>query len=314
MNEKIPNRWNWNFLPCNAKIEKQKLIDAYIRYYLSRTQQMFEYKGLPDTIPQRDIELLLQVNGYSIVTKVNDKLYAFYGGLGGEPNEYYLPTIATISNPYLHYSNSLKIDTDCIIITNDSMYQGLLPMYTKYATLLTETDISLKLATINTRSQVMVVADNDLAKENADMYIKDLTDGKLGVVLGKGLTDAIKTHDYCTNNSQQIKDLMELQQYLKSSWFIELGLNANYNMKRESINESESQMNDDALLPLSDDMLECRRLGIEKVNKMFGTNISVDFSSAWLKFRQELEIKQDILNSEVNENESSEIEPTIEHE
>ena len=52
-------------------------------------------------------------------------------------------------------------------------------------------------------------------------------------------------------------------------------------MKRESINSNESQLNDDMLHPLIDDMLAMRREALEKVNEMFGTNITVDFNSAW---------------------------------
>jgi hypothetical protein len=53
-------------------------------------------------------------------------------------------------------------------------------------------------------------------------------------------------------------------------------------MKRESINSNESQLNDDMLHPLIDNMLAERKAGIKKVNDMFGTDIEVDFSGAWL--------------------------------
>ena len=52
-------------------------------------------------------------------------------------------------------------------------------------------------------------------------------------------------------------------------------------MKRESINSNESQLNDDMLHPLIDDMLRERQEGIDRVNKMFGTDIKVTFNSAW---------------------------------
>ena len=76
-------------------------------------------------------------------------------------------------------------------------------------------------------------------------------------------------------------DLIEYHQYLKAGLFNELGLNSNYNMKRESINSNESQLNDDMLHPLIDDMLKMRKEFCEQVNEMFGTEISVDFDSAW---------------------------------
>ena len=73
-------------------------------------------------------------------------------------------------------------------------------------------------------------------------------------------------------------------------------------MKRESINSNESQLNKDAILPLPDTMLESRLLGVERVNKLFGTKISVDFSSAWKKSRQALEESLDDIDNIENAN------------
>ena len=75
--------------------------------------------------------------------------------------------------------------------------------------------------------------------------------------------------------AQSLTNLIEYHQYLKAGLFNELGLNSNYNMKRESINSNESQLNDDMLHPLIDDMLARRREALEEVNAMFGLNVSV---------------------------------------
>ena len=72
---------------------KKKSVGIYIAYMLARTQQMFKWNNLPDTIPQRHLELFLQKHGNVCITKVNDKLYAFTGGMGGEPDPYYMPTL-----------------------------------------------------------------------------------------------------------------------------------------------------------------------------------------------------------------------------
>ena len=69
-------------------------------------------------------------------------------------------------------------------------------------------------------------------------------------------------------------------------------------MKREKLSTTESQMNNDALLPLVEDMLENRRQCIEEVNEMFGTEISVDFASSWEKLIEEMEAESNQLDSE----------------
>ena len=97
-------------------------------------------------------------------------------------------------------------------------------------------------------------------------------------------------------------NLIEYHQYLKASWFNEIGLNANYNMKRESINSEEAQLNSDSLLPLIDNMLSCRQQAAEKINAMFGTNISVELSSSWEDNQEELDAELDALENESGKN------------
>ena len=300
-NDSVPNRSDWIIGKCDDAIlkDKKSLIHSYVNYMLNRTQQMFEYNGLPESIPQKNLELILQVNGNAIVTKVDGDLYAFFGGLGGEFNAYYLPTIATVANPYLKFSKNLVIDKDCVVMTNDSLYQGLMPLFNKYASLLAETDVSLRFASINARIPEIVFADNDAVAKSAKDYFDKIESGEeLGVIGSKPFFEGIKTADYSSKASAtNIKDLIELQQYLKSNWFIDLGLNSNYNMKREAINSSESGMNEDALLPLVDDMLNCRKIGLEKINKMYGTSITVDLSSSWKEVRDSI-VNEDDSNQE----------------
>ena len=80
-------------------------------------------------------------------------------------------------------------------------------------------------------------------------------------------------------------------------------------MKRESINSNEAQLNDDMLLPLIDDMLKNRQDALDKVNDMFGTDISVELNSAWEDNQIELDKAQETLDDKEgddNEQDSSE--------
>ena len=100
-------------------------------------------------------------------------------------------------------------------------------------------------------------------------------------VAEKPFLDGIKTANLSVQSSNTIIQLIELQQYLKASWFNEIGLNANFNMKREYLSTEELRASTDTLLPLIDDMLACRQEAIESVNSTYGTNIAVKKNSAW---------------------------------
>lgn len=279
--------------------KKEQCIDLTVNYMINRTQSMFKWEGLPDSIPQRSLELYLQLNGHCCFYEYNDTLYVFFGGLGGEPDAYYMPTIYTIANPYLNLSQNLKIDEECIVASNDSLYMGLYPLFRKYAYMLTETELSINVATINSRIFTLLSAPDDRTKASAEKYLKDVEDGKLGVIAENAFLDGIRTQPYGnTGNSNNITNLIELNQYQRATFFNEIGLDANYNMKRESLNSTESLLNKDALLPLVDDMLKCRKITAEKVNDMFGLNITVDFASSWEDNQIEIENAQDAQEDE----------------
>lgn len=272
--------------------DKSACIRQHIAYMLNRTQSMFRWEGLPDSIPERSLELFLQTNGNVCFYKYNGDLYVFTGGMGGEPDVYYMPTVYTIANPALRISKSLKIGSECVVMSNDSLYLGLMPMFARYASGMTENELSIKLAIINSRIVDLISAPDDRTRFSAEKFLTDIANGKQGVIAENAFLDGIRAQPYGTTaNSNALTNLIEMEQYWKASWFNELGLNANYNMKRESLNTSESQMNNDALLPLIDDMLKCRERAIEKVNEMFGTEISVFLSSSWEDNEQEIELE-----------------------
>ena len=296
--DKVPNRSNWSFDVCGQDLSLDKLTEYYIKDTLIRTQKMFKYNNLPKTIPKEQLELLLQRNGYAVVTKVNGDLYAFYGGLGGEPNEYYLPTIATVANPALKFSKSMVIDKECVLIKNDVMFMGLMPLIESTSYLLAQADISFKYALINGRMKAIVTAPNDEVKASLDEMFKQIEKGSsLKVVVDDDLMNELKVSPYGTNDNGI--DIIELKQYIIGSFYQKLGIQSNFNMKREALNSAESALNDDILYPLIDEMLEERQKGIEKINELYGTNISVELSSVWKQLRDQ---EEQAVNNEDKEN------------
>ena len=299
--DKVPNRSNWSFDVCSQDLSLDKLTEYYIKDTLIRTQKMFNYNNLPKTIPKEQLELLLQRNGYAVITKVNGELYAFYGGLGGEPNEYYLPSIATVANPALKFSKSMVIDKECVLIKNDVMFMGLMPLIQSTSYLLAQADISFKYALINGRMKAIVTAPNDEVKASLDEMFRQIEKGSsLKVVVDDDLMNELKVSPYGSNDNGI--DIIELKQYIIGSFYQKLGIQSNFNMKREALNSAESALNDDILYPLIDEMLEQRQKGVEKINELYGTNISVELSSIWKQLRDQEEqaVKED-KKEDVNE-------------
>ena len=268
-------------------LPKGDMLNSYILYNLARLQSMFKYDGLPDTIPQKWLEHYLLVNGSCVFIKDGDDLIATTGGMGGLPDRYYIPTQYIVANPYVkpETRKTYTIGEDCVLIRNDTYSQGLLPLLIRYCSQLVENDVTMNVADILARAMITMSATDSQTKESIEKWLCDLRKGKISAI-GE-LPSMVGNQDRSLNITpfQQvasiITDLIEYHQYLKAGLYNEIGLNANYNMKRESINSNESQLNDDMLHPLIDDMLARRREALEEVNAMFGTNITVDFNSAW---------------------------------
>ena len=275
--------------------DKSKSSASIINYMLARLQKMFRYKNLPDSIPRQYLENYLLVNGSCIIAKdkknpSDDSIYAFVGAAGGEPDIYYRPTKYMVANPSLNFSAEYYISTtdpnhepDAILVRNDTMWQGLYPMMARYASLIAENLLTIRTADVMLRILALITAPDDPSRLAADQYLKDIQEGKLASIGENRFLDGIRMQNPPSNNGSYLTQFIELHQYLVGSFYNEVGLNANYNMKREALSESETGLNDDSLMPLCEDMLRCRREDIAQVNNMFGTSIEVDFDSSWLE-------------------------------
>lgn len=285
--------------------DKRLSAKSYIRYMVIRLQKMFKYKNLPVTIPHEMLEYYLLMNGSCFITKVDEKLYAFIGGIGGEPDVYYRPTRYTIANPALAYSSYEKVDTDAppkneftyedgkdgVLVRNDSLWVGLAPLMSRYAALMAENIVTIRSADIMLRVVAMLSAPDDKTKIAAEVYLKKLEKGEFGVIGENRFFDGVKMQSPPSNNGSYLTQFIELQQYLKGSFYNEIGLNANFNMKREAIGKGESSLNEDSLLPLCEDMLKCRKEDMKRVSDLFKIDppISVEFDSAWQMNLEQME-------------------------
>ena len=262
---------------------KTRNINQLNKYMLAKTLSMFEYQGLPETIPQRELERLLQTNGYAFITKAPDgELYAFSGSLGGtERDPYGQPTQITITNVALNFNKTLDLNKDGVLLRNDDLRIGVMPVFEKCNTLLVENDVNMVMWGFNSRIQKLITAPDDKSKESADLYMKKIIDGDLSIIGDNAMFDGVKMQAPAASSGAGVQQMIEYQQYIKSEMFNEVGLSSNFNMKRERLISSEVDQAEDSLFPLVYNMMENRISGIAALNETFGLNITVDFGSVW---------------------------------
>lgn len=284
--------------------DKKTIADQIGNGIINKMQSAFKWHNLPETIPQKWLEMQLLVNGFSFVTRANDgNLYAFFGGLGGEPDPYYQPTICVVANPALNFNKECKIGEDGALISNDTLRRGLIPTIGKYAGLLAENTVTIRIADIAARVTSILSAADESTAESAKEYLRQLEKGELGIIEESPFLEDLKVNPATSSGQTRLTDLIEMEQYLKASLYNEIGLQANYNMKREAVNSSEAQLGDDVLQPLIDNMLAERQAGAEEINRLYGTDISVEFAGAWADNEAERNAELEQLENEAEETE-----------
>lgn len=251
------------------------------QYMLAKTVSMFEYQGLPDTLPADVLEKMLQQNGAVFVTKVQGDIYAFTGGIGGEVDVYNRPTQIVIANPALKFNKTLDLEKDGVLMRNDDYCIGLLPLFDKAHTMIVENEINMMVFGYNTRTQKLISASDDKTRESAELFLKRAVDGDIAVVAENAIFEGVRVQAAQSPQSVSITNMTEFQQYLKGSLYNEVGLSSNFNMKRERLISSELDASEDSLFPFVYNMMRCRIEAVKKINEMFDLNIKVDFGSVW---------------------------------
>lgn len=298
----------------SKRIDKHKQTRDNYYMLLNKTAQMFDYDGLPPTIPKVALETLLQECGSCVIWHVpakyqpvgygpsfnydklvtnNPDLYAFTYSLADAPDPYNQPYKVVLTNPGFRpaISETLELNKDCILFRNDTHMRGIAWIHKKYAALLTEAEVSLRSTLICLRDQMTFIAKTEPQRLAVEKYIADREEGVFGSILAPELGSPLEaiTPDGRTNS---VELAVNGRQAIYAAWYNEIGLNPSFSLKREYTSAQEIDTNTDLLIPAIDDMLHCRELACEAINAMFGTSISVHKSSAW-------EIKQQQIDAAV---------------
>lgn len=260
--------------------DKHKLLKQFKNNQLNKSLTMFEWSNLPDTIPQVELEKMLQINGYAVIAEYQGKLYAFQAGFSGQ-DPYNQPTKAIVNNPALKNNTTYTIGKDCIVIKNDDMKQGLNGIYEYYGQRLIENQITMLMTDYNLRMPFTISSSDDQTTQSAKMYLKKIIDGSLGVIGEQKLFKALSVTPTNSKQTATFADLYGYQQFIIAQLNNTIGLATNNNMKRERLTTNEIEVNKNASYPLVDNMLKNRQQAVDAINEMFNTDVSVEYSSIW---------------------------------
>lgn len=253
----------------------QNIIDGV----LNKTLTMFLYTNLPESLPIDELEKILQLSGVGFVTPIDNQLVILKGSYNyDEVDIYNRPYTINCYLPDKKQYKKFKI-ADGVLIKNDYLERGLLPIFNKWGYLINESELTLIIANRYKRMVKTFIANDDPTAESVRTYLSKVDSGESGLITSNLLWESIKIDGEKPSNT--LHELIEYDNYIKSELYKEIGIFSNDNMKKERLITSEVENGINSIYPLVDNMLNCRQQAISKINDKFNTNISVEFTSSW---------------------------------
>ena len=257
----------------------KKQINKAVRDYLSATaMSMFRYDGLPDNVRPEDLERMLLENGELIFTRWRDEFYIFQFTGAGKQNYLGEWDSYQVNNPYIN-CNHVFTDKDAVRVRNTDNSVSLSGMLDMYSELLSESYITLNMSDVNARLSFLISAGDNATKTSAELFLKQVYDGKQGIIGSQPLLDSLSVNPLADHKDFQ--SVIQLNKFYYSDFFQKIGLTNLYNNVHDRISATETQFTATSIYPFVDNMKKNREAAIEKINKLFGLNVSVEFTSSW---------------------------------
>lgn len=259
-------------------MEKNKISSAISDYLLNNALSIFKYDGLPDNVSAVDLEKNLLRFGKILFTKWHDEFYIFSYSDTGKQNYLGEYTSYQVNNPYIQ-CNEIFTDDNAVRIFNTDTHEPLINLMGMYSELLTESYLTLNMADINTRIPFFISARDSATKASAEIFVKQIQDGKQGVIAEQPLFDSLNINPL--TDHQNIQQIIELNKFYFSDYFQKIGLTNLYNNIHDRISATETEFTATSIYPYVDNMKRNRDKAVEKINKLFGLSVTVEFSSSW---------------------------------
>lgn len=281
----------------NNDIEYSLTLTPSVEYWFNKLSEyclsMFDWTGLPESIPQREIEKVLMLySGTGAVVKASFTSTTISGSY------WFVQGSESGVTPYPDYfknftygragllSHTYKQNTkSCIVVWNNSMKTSLFDFILRYAILLSNTEITSNVNLINARMTDSFIAPSRVIADSLKKYKEAVREGKTEVILTDELNNLIARPDNVPSQlvserqhlSHDSLESWELRNEILRSFFQSIGRRF-AKEKKERMSVDEVLLDDDSLLINVDDMEYCRKDFCHRVNNILGWNMDVKYS------------------------------------
>ena len=248
------------------------------QYYYNRLKEIaiscIEWKNLPDTVDARFLELTLFEDGAGVY--FNDDVLGnlfLQATLDGRLNVYREPikTKAHAVNGYSKYLN----ETNSVIIHNNMLHTNSVKACKMFALRLANIDRTIDVNINAQKTPVLIKSSENERLTMINLYQQ--YDGGMPFVFGSDELNTDNLTALRTDAPFVAPQLYELKTNIWNEALTYLGI-SNVNItKRERLVSDEVNRSQGGSIASKFSRLHERQTAVEKINKMFGTNISVDY-------------------------------------
>lgn len=270
------------------KLKFTSLYRYYFDFILRLLYRVILFEGIPETVSETYFKLVLYTQGKicffngDLIGEGN-QLLALNCSRAAEPDVYYIPSQVLITNPRLKKSYNLKWGKECevVYLSEADKYNltelngGLYNLIERTATMLADNDISINIAQKNTRLVNLVSGDTQNTVDSIRAVIQSMYEGDPTIVVKSSLIDKLQGVPIIQNSTNNnLIELIQVQQYIISHFYEQIGLTTHDQMKKERLITAEINDNIDLAIFNIDDIIASINEGLQRVNAMFDCNIT----------------------------------------
>lgn len=281
------NRVISNLLKTNPNDVYGTSNSSFAFYYRQLYMKLFSVFRFDDIPEIQDLDFLQQtVFRDGVMACFIPRNSAFPVLLNGSPtgyNMFYHPSQFIVTNPVIG-DYTLTIGVDCELLdlgyVNGDFY-SFDPLVVRYASLLASIDGSLNMTLMNSRVAQVFTSDSNATLKTMQKIYDDVSEGKPAVFLAKGLRDDVEMKPYFNNvkNTYIGTELLQDRQTIMNQFLTEIGINNANTQKRERLITAEADSNQGEVKAIVDEVLDRMNICFDKINAMFGTNMSVSLNT-----------------------------------
>ena len=250
---------------------------TYQQYYNRLTElalSMFEWKDLPKTVDARFLEMCLFSDGMSVFFEDEELGFlALQCMIGGHLNVYRIPTErrAYASNGY----NRQLDNTNSVIIFNNFLHTNSMLDIEMFSLRLYNLDRAIDVNANAQKTPVLITCGENERLTLVNLY--NQYDGNEPVIYGNKNLDPNALKVLKTDAPYVPDKLYELKTQIWNEALTYLGISNINVVKKERMITDEVTRNMGGTVASRYSRLESRRQACQKINEMFGLNISVDY-------------------------------------